>query len=173
MGGKGSGGSNRKPTAIKKAEGNRGRRALNEKEPPTLPGEPPMPDFVKKDPAKRTVWANLVQTLSEYKVLRKTDAIAIGTLCSNYVLFAQADAAIMKMGSVIVTEIDTETGVGTVKVNPAVRVRASALKELRAGWQAFGLDPRSASGVNLPEDPKNPKTGLPLDLTVDEDEIIQ
>ena len=131
-----------------------------------------MPDFVAKDPAKRLVWANLVRTLADYKVLRKTDGIAIGTLCSNYVLFAQADAAILKMGSVVVTEIDQETGVGTIKVNPAVRVRAAALKELRAGWQAFGLDPRSAAGIQLPEDPKNPKTGLD-DLPVDENEVIQ
>ena len=60
MGGKGSGGRNRKPTAQKKAEGNRGKRPLNENEPKALPGEPPMPDFVAKDIAVRQVWRELI-----------------------------------------------------------------------------------------------------------------
>lgn len=162
MGGKGSGGRNRKPRVIKKAEGNRGKRPLNDKEPPSLRGEPPMPDFVQKDAATRYVWRQLVHVLDEYGVLRKTDGIAIGTLCSNYVLFAQADASVRKHGHVIVTELDMETGVSVMKVNPSVRVRSDALKQLRAGWQAFGLDPASAAGLKLPDDPEKPKTGLDL-----------
>ena len=162
MGGKGSGGRNRKTTAQKKAEGNRGKRALNENEPPSLPGEPPMPAFVAKDIAVRQVWKELVAVLADYRVLRKTDGIAIGTLCSNYVLFAQADASVRKHGHVIVSELDMETGVSVLKINPSVRVRSDALKQLRMGWQAFGLDPRSAAGVQLPDNPDKPKTGLDL-----------
>jgi P27 family predicted phage terminase small subunit len=162
MGGRGSGGRNRKSTAQKKAEGNRGKRALNENEPAALPGEPPMPEFVAKDMVVRQVWKELVAILADYGVLRKTDGIAIGALCSNYVLFAQADASVRKYGHVIVTELDTETGVSVMKVNPSVRVRSDALKQLRLGWQAFGLDPRSAAGIQLPDDPEKPKTGLDL-----------
>lgn len=162
MGGKGSGGRNRKPTAQKKAEGNRGKRALNDREPPALPGEPPMPKFVAEDLMVRQVWKEIVAILGEYGVLRKTDAIAIGTLCSNYVLFAQAEASVRKFGHVIVTELDMDTGVSVLKVNPSVRVRSDALKQLRAGWQAFGLDPRSAAGIQLPDNPEKPKTGLDL-----------
>ena len=174
MGGKGSGGRNRKPTAQKKAEGNRGKRAINEKEPPSLRGEPPMPAFVKNDPATRYVWNQLVSVLDQYGVLRKTDAIAIGTLCSNYVLFVQADASVRKHGHVIVTELDQETGVAVLKVNPSVRVRSDALKQLRAGWQAFGLDPASAAGIQLPDNPEKPKTGLDLiRLAKSDTEVIQ
>jgi P27 family predicted phage terminase small subunit len=162
MGGRGSGGRNRKTTAQKKAEGNRGKRPLNEKEPPALSGEPPMPEFVSKDLSVRLVWKELVAVLADYGVLRKTDGIAIGALCSNYVLFGQADASVRKYGHVIVTELDTETGVSVMKVNPSVRVRSDALKQLRLGWQAFGLDPRSAAGIQLPDDPEKPKTGLDL-----------
>ena len=121
-----------------------------------------MPKFVAMDLAVRQVWKELVPILSEYGVLRKTDSIAIGTLCSNYVLFAQADASVRKHGHVIVTELDTETGVAVLKTNPSVRVRSDALKQLRLGWQAFGLDPRSAAGVQLPDNPDKPKTGLDL-----------
>lgn len=174
MGGRGSGGRNRKTTAQKKAEGNRGKRPLNENEPKSLPGEPPMPDFVAQSLPARLVWKELVAVLSQYGVLRKTDGIAIGTLCSNYVLFAQADASVRKHGHVIVTELDTETGVAVLKTNPSVRVRSDALKQLRIGWQAFGLDPRSAAGIQLPDNPNKPKTGLDLirAMKSSKDEII-
>ncbi len=175
MGGKGSGGRNRKTTAQKKAEGNRGKRALNDKEPKPLPGEPPMPDFVTKDLILRQVWRTVIPILNEYGVLRKTDGLAIGALCSNYVLFSQADASVRKHGHVIVTELDQETGVSVMKVNPSVRVRSDALKQLRLGWQAFGLDPRSAAGIQLPDNPDKPKTGLDLIRLAKsaKDEIIQ
>lgn len=174
MGGKGSGGKNRKPTVMKKAEGNRGKRAINDKEPASIVGEPRMPDFVQKDAATRYVWGQLIAVLDDYGVLRKTDGIAIGTLCSNYVLFTQADASVRKHGHVIVTELNTETGVAVMKVNPSVRVRSDALKQLRAGWQAFGLDPASAAGIQLPDNPDKPKTGLDLIRLSksDKDEVI-
>jgi len=43
MGGKGSGGHNRKPTALKKLQGNPGKRKLNKNEPALVLGEPLMP----------------------------------------------------------------------------------------------------------------------------------
>ena len=58
MGGKGSGGHNRKPTNLKKAEGNRGKRPLNLREPKALPGEPPMPSGMTEQ--ARAVWPEVV-----------------------------------------------------------------------------------------------------------------
>ena len=49
MGGKGSGGNGRKPTAQKLAEGNRGKRPLNLREPKALPGEPQMPSGMTEE----------------------------------------------------------------------------------------------------------------------------
>ena len=57
MGGRGSGGKNRKPTAIKKAEGNRGKRKLNEREPVALAGEPAIPKVLSR--AARAVWPSI------------------------------------------------------------------------------------------------------------------
>ncbi len=149
MGGKGSGGKNRKPTAQKKAEGNRGKRTLNDKEPIALPGEPKIPKFLTA--AGRKVWPQVCASLKELGVLYTTDSIAIAALCSSLVLFAQADAAVAKYGSVCAT-LDEITGVAVLRTNPAVRVRSDALRHLRSSMQAFGMDPSSRAGVQVPED---------------------
>ena len=62
MGGKGSGGHNRKPTAQKLAEGNRGKRRLNLREPKALPGEPQMPSGMTGGIAGQGVQASLLGT---------------------------------------------------------------------------------------------------------------
>jgi P27 family predicted phage terminase small subunit len=147
MGGNGSGGKNRKPTAQKKAEGNRGRRELNIREPKALPGEPPIPKFLTT--AARKIWPDVCAMLNQNGVLFKTDALAIAALCSSLVLFMKADAAIAKYGA-LCAELDELTGVAVLKTNPAVRVRSDALRHLRASWQAFGLDPASRSGIEVP-----------------------
>jgi hypothetical protein len=60
----------------------------------------------------------------------KTDGLAIAALCSNLVLFWQADRAVQELGSV--REELNATGVSTLRMNPSVRVRSDAEKKLRA-----------------------------------------
>lgn len=158
MGAKGSGGKNRKSTARKKAEGNRGKRALNLAEPAALPGEPEIPKELSK--AAREVWPQIVATLQANTVLFKTDSIAVAALCSSYVHFFLADAQVQEYGTVMVElhkdSKGSPTGLSSLKMNPAVRVRSDALKHLRACWQVFGLDPSSRSGIQLPDSPDAP-----------------
>jgi P27 family predicted phage terminase small subunit len=131
MGGKGSGGHNRKPTAQKMAEGNLGKRRLNLRESKALPGEPEMPSGMSEQ--ARAVWPEVVAMLKANDVLFKTDGLAIATLCSNLRLFRQADRAVQEFA-----------------INPSVvRVRSDAEKKLRACWQLFGLDPSSRPGVQV------------------------
>jgi phage terminase small subunit len=61
MGGKGSGGHNRKPIAQKKAEGNRGKRAINLRDPKALPGEPQMPSGMTEQ--AQSVWREVSREL--------------------------------------------------------------------------------------------------------------
>jgi len=160
MGGRGSGGRNRKPTAQKKAEGNPGKRKLNKREPAALPGEPKMPSWLAGAP--RRLWPEVVSILSEAGVLFKTDVIAISALCSSIVLFRKADAAIEKFGALHLT-LEEKTGVGILRTAPAVRVRSDALRYMRSIWQAFGLDPSSRSGVQIPDPDPNSRSETALD----------
>lgn len=158
MGGKGSGGHNRKTTAKKKAEGNRGKRKLNEQEPPSLPGEPLIPAWLKGE--SRKVWPEVCAALQEIGVLYKTDGLAIAALCNSLALFIVANANIKKFG-IVLADVDDVTGMGVIRTNPAVRVRSDALRSLRSSWQAFGLDPASRSAVRLQDpDDKPAETAL-------------
>src|SRR5437899_7843547 len=157
MGGKGSGGHNRKPTAQKLAEGNRGKRPLNLREPKALPGEPEMPSGMTEQ--ARAVWPEVVAILKSNDVLFKTDGLAIMDLCSNLVLFLQADRAVQRMGSVR-EQLDEATGVSTLRLNPSVRVRSDAEKRLRACWQLVGLDPSSRAGVQVDPSQRDPQSAL-------------
>jgi P27 family predicted phage terminase small subunit len=157
MGGKGSGGKNRKTTAKKKAEGNRGKRNLNKTEPASLPGEPIIPGWLSKE--DRVYWPEVCKALEETGVLFKTDALAIAALCSSLGLFIKANAHIKKFG-IVLADVDDDTGMGVLRTNPAVRVRSDALRHLRSSWQAFGMDPASRSAIQLEDPEDKPQSAL-------------
>lgn len=159
MGGKGSGAKNRKTAERKLAEGNRGRRKIDVRKPIALPGEPGIPSCLTTE--GRKLWPEIVGILKENGVLFTTDGIAIAALCSSMALFRKADMAVEKYGA-LSASVDEETGVAVLRVNPAVRVRSDALRHMRAGWQAFGLDPVSRSGLDVCKKPgaEEPKSAL-------------
>jgi hypothetical protein len=64
--------------------------------------------------------------LKANEVLFQTDGLAIAALCSNLVLFWQADRAVQELGSV-----------REWRMNPSVRARSDAEKKLRACWQTL------------------------------------
>lgn len=158
MGGKGSGGKNRKPAAIKKAEGNRGKRKSKSSVTPTLPGEPAMPAFMT--PRMKAVWKMMVPILKEKGVLTTDCGIALGTLCSSFVHFSVADVDVAHREEKIdlrngqLDELETEIEILSKHLGAAVRRRSDLLRHLRAAYQSFGLDPSSSSSG--PADPKTP-----------------
>lgn len=161
MGGTGSGGKNRKPAAIKKAEGNRGKRKERPSVAPTLPGEPAMPAFIIASQRLKAVWKTMLPMLREKGVLTKDCGIALGTLCSSFVHFSVADADVTEREHEISSnkqkrdEIDTDIEILSKRLGAAVRRRSDLLRHLRAAYQSFGLDPSSSSGISA-ADPKTP-----------------
>jgi P27 family predicted phage terminase small subunit len=151
MGGRGSGGHNRKSTERKKLEGNRGHRKLNQKEPKPKPGAPAMPPYVAVSRFARAEWNRLVPLLLDLKVLTTADGPALGGLCSAFSQLVMAENAIQKYG-LMVADLEHETGVGVVRVNPAVRIKSDALRHLRAFCSQFGLDPASRSKLQIDND---------------------
>jgi len=181
MGGKGSGGKNRKPAAIKKAEGNRGKRTSKAAPVKTaLPGEPAMPAFMT--PRMRAVWKMMIPILKEKGVLTKDCGIALGTLCATYVHFSEAELELVHRQEQISAKkrqrdaIETDIEILSRSLGGANRRRSDLLRHLRAGYQAFGLDPSSDSGVPA-GDPKTPaqmKTRFDQILSAqsDKDEVV-
>ena len=85
-----------KPTAIKKAEGNPGKRKLNTQEPQPVPGAPECPDHL--DAVAKKEWNRLSEVLVAMKVLTEADYIALGNLCQAYCTLIDAQKHLNKDG---------------------------------------------------------------------------
>src|ERR1700677_468337 len=157
MGVKGSG-RRPKPTAVKRAEGNRGKRALNKREPKPAHGVPPMPEHLSK--IAKAEWRRLVPVLVDMNVLTVADGDALAAYCTAIEQWILASNAIIKYG-ILVAELDEATGVGCLKTNPAVRIRSDALRHMRSFEAELGLTPSSRSRIHV-SDP-NKKTSSALD----------
>lgn len=163
MGGKGSGGHNKKPTELRKAEGNRGRRAFNGKEPESPPGPPDMPLDLSAD--ARIFWDRLAPLLMAMKVLKRSDGLALEGLCEALARRAHARRIVERFGEMITEKTVIGSGkrarvTTKVKTNPMVRLEADADRRVRSYMAAFGLDPASRSRLMIEDPGDNPSDPL-------------
>jgi hypothetical protein len=97
MPGNSNSGRRPKPTAIKIAEGNRGKRPLNDKEPIPPDGSAQMPPL--STPAQ-CIWQRLAPIAEHMGTLTTADAQSFGTMCELIALFEakpdQKVAAVLK-----------------------------------------------------------------------------
>jgi P27 family predicted phage terminase small subunit len=162
MGGRGSGGRNRKPTALKKIEGNRGKRALNKKE-PVPPAIPPTVDPTtlttgELSALEQKFWNKLFPIVSGMKLMTGADVIALEQLCRWLAEEQECTALITRMGRLIAKKDEQGKVIG-VSANSVVRMRSDAAKHVRTYLAVFGLGPsfRSALAVENPDDsPQDP-----------------
>ena len=140
MGGKGSGGHNRKPTALKKLQGNPGKRKLNKNEPALVLGEPLMPLGLSAEAQEE--WRRIVPMLLKMKILTEAHGKALAAYCSCYALWMRAEQQIAELGITLRTEFG-------YKMNPAVRVRSDALRQMKSFLIEFGLTPASGSKLSV------------------------
>ncbi len=77
-----------KPTALKKLEGNPGKRKLNAKEPVPAKGMPDCPKWLL--PEAKEEWKRLCQKLSEMGVLTEIDMAAFAAYCQSYARWKEA-----------------------------------------------------------------------------------
>ena len=88
-----------KPTALKKLEGNPGKRKLNTKEPVPGKGIPDCPKWLL--PEAKEEWKRLCQKLSEMGVLTEIDMAAFAAYCQSYARWKEAQEHIDKLSSAI------------------------------------------------------------------------
>jgi P27 family predicted phage terminase small subunit len=148
VGGKGSGGHNRKPTAVKKVQGNPGKRKLNKSEPRPRAGMPQMPHGMPAE--AQAEWKRLTPILMKMGVLTVADGPALAAYCKLHAQVLMAEAAIKKYG-IIDAHFDDDTGVAVLKKNPAVSIKAESLRLMKAFLLEFGLTPASRSKLTITE----------------------
>ena len=129
-----------KPTAIKKLEGNPGKRKLNTKEPIPAKGMPECPDWLL--PEAKAEWERLCEKLSDMGVLTEIDMAAFAAYCQSFARWKEAQEHIDEEGSTFATDKGYQqqtTWVGIANTNQKLMLQAAASE--------FGLTPSSRSRI--------------------------
>lgn len=152
-----------KPTALKEAEGNRGKRALNTEEPTPFGELPNIPTWL---PTKARAWwrANAAK-LNRIGLLTECDGDAFALLCLLCHEIA-TDSKIFHAKNEDDREerILTSPATGAKYLNPRLIARSMALKELRALLSQFGMTPSSRASIRI-DKPKQVEAD-PFDLAM-------
>lgn len=130
-----------KPTALKLVEGNRGKRALNAKEPePDLLADTAPPPHLPEPVA--AVWRQLAPQLRKAQVLTELDIVALEITCDA---IAEFRLAMEKTGDGKVLVKNAETG--NVSLSPWAMVKSMAAKRAAGMLREFGATPAARSKV--------------------------
>lgn len=150
-----------KPTAIKKLQGNPGKRPLNQREPKPAAAVISVPRGRLPDDGKR-LWRSLAPLLVNLKVLTEADLPALEMLCLHYAVARAALVEMLNDGKVeveddqgnryTVSEGIAVTAMGNqgIKKHPAASVFRENSTAFRMYLTEFGLTP--ASRVRLKMD---------------------
>jgi P27 family predicted phage terminase small subunit len=137
-----------KPTAIKRLQGNPGKRALNEREPQLEPGIPACPDHLDATACKE--WDRVSKLLVGMKVLTEADYIALGNLCQAYSTLIAAQRQLNKSG------ILYKTKSGYVQQSPLLGIITAQTTIVNKLLAEFGLTPSSRTRLAITEPKEKP-----------------
>lgn len=147
-----------KPTAVKKLEGNPGKRKLNTKEPVPAKGMPDCPEWLLPEAKKE--WERLADLMNQMGVLTEVDMAAFAAYCQSYARWKEAQEHIDSEGSTF------ETDKGYQQQTPWVGIANTNQKLMLQAASEFGLTPSSRSRIvagsakgKEPEDELNAGTG--------------
>ena len=150
-----------KPTAIKAAEGNPGKRRLNRCELDQEPQAPSCPRWL--DARARREFHKLVDELKRLRVLREVDEILLASLCDAYSTLVAAREALDKLPAD--ARLLVKTPNGAVQQNPLLSI-INAQKQILGRLAAeFGLSPSARARLTLEESGEDPHDALERLLT--------
>jgi P27 family predicted phage terminase small subunit len=159
-----------KPTALKLAQGNPGKRALNKRE-PNFTGAPICPTWLT-NPAK-TEWNRIVTELSALDMLRSVDSSALAAYCQSYARWQSAEKIVDKEGQTVQEPVLNKAGevLGyKVKRHPATTIAKDALTSMLRAAALFGFDPSSRSRLSVGEPTRaDPFAEFMKEMGADED----
>lgn len=137
-----------KPTAIKIAQGNPGKRKINELEPQPEPGEGLPPGMLSK--RGKRIWSELAPMLLANKVLTVADHTGLGLFCLQAAQAEELAQEISKKGILVKGVLRDGQGrkIGDTKVvHPGFRALTHLVKEVRSWLLEFGMTPASRTKV--------------------------
>lgn len=128
-----------KPTAVKKLEGNPGKRELNEKEPKPKKKAPRCPAWLEEEAKKE--WKRMSKQLEDLGILTEVDMAAFAGYCQAYSRWKDAEEFITKHGTIV------KTPSGYWQQVPQVSIAQTYLKIMHKFCEQFGLTPSSRSRI--------------------------
>ena len=128
-----------KPTAVKKLEGNQGKRKLNTKEPVPGKGMPDCPKWLL--PEAKEEWNRLCEKLNQMGVLTEIDRAAFAAYCQSYARWKEAQEHINSEGATYETEN------GMQRPNPYVAICNTEQRLMLSAASEFGLTPSARSKI--------------------------
>lgn len=145
-----------KPTAIKKLEGNPGRRPLNHHEPQPGKKAPRCPAWLE-DEAKKE-WKRTGKILERLGLLTELDMAAFAGYCQAFARWKEAEEFISKHGTII------RTPSGYLQQVPQVSIAQTNLKIMLKFCEQFGLTPSARSRIAAGENPEREADPMELIL---------
>jgi len=142
--------NHRKPTAVKKREGNPGKRKLNRFEAHPQLEIPPCPKHF--DSIARDEWNRVTPLLLDLGLITALDLAPLAGYCLAFSRWVKAEKEVQREGILI------EGRQGPVK-NPAVMLAEHSLEQIRRFCIEFGMTPAARSKVEV-----NPKSNPEADL---------
>ena len=137
-----------KPTAIKRLEGNPGKRSLNEREPVPQKKAPKCPLWLEVEAKKE--WRRTARQLEELGILTEVDMAAFAGYCQAYARWKEAEEFITQHGTMI------RTPNGYLQQVPQVSIAQTNLKRMLKFCEQFGLTPSARSRIVAGEGSVNP-----------------
>jgi len=130
-----------KPTALKKLNGNPGKRALNDKEPKPESAIPSCPAHVVG--VGRVEWNRVTKELKKLNLITKVDRAALAAYCTAYKDYVDAEHALKKEGVVIISEK------GGAYQNPWMPIKKRSMDQMVKFGAEFGLTPSSRARLRV------------------------
>ena len=134
----------KKPTAIKRAEGNPGKRPLNDREPEPDPTAPKCPKSLSK--RAKAAWKKVVPQLSQMGVLTRIDGEALARYCTMLARYWDAEDFIKEHGTVLPIR-DENGNLKYLQQIPQVGMANKLAVMLLRIEQEFGMTPSSRSSI--------------------------
>lgn len=128
-----------KPTAIKKLEGNPGKRRLNEYEPIPENKAPKCPMWL--EPEAKKEWRRTAKRLEALGILTEVDMAAFAGYCQAFARWKEAEEFISKHGTIV------KTPSGYWQQVPQVSIAQTYLKIMHKFCEQFGLTPSARSRI--------------------------
>jgi P27 family predicted phage terminase small subunit len=129
----------RKPTAWRRAEGNRGKRAWNHAEPVPPEGVPDCPDHLGEE--ARAEWHRLAETLVGMGVISQIDRAVLAAYCQAYGRWVEAEEKLKE------TPLLIRTPSGYVQQSPWLGIANRQMELMGRYMVEIGLTPASRSRI--------------------------